>query len=34
MLGLTDYYFPMIEEILDMYQLPQELRFLPVIESA
>jgi len=24
----------MIEEILDMYQLPQELRFLPVIESA
>lgn len=34
MLGLTEYYFPMIEEILDMYQLPQELRFLPVIESA
>lgn len=34
MLGLTDYYFPMIEEILDQYQLPQELRFLPVIESA
>ncbi|HPM89910.1 MAG TPA: transglycosylase SLT domain-containing protein [Tenuifilaceae bacterium] len=34
MLGLTDYYFPIFEEILDKYQLPQELRFLPVIESA
>ncbi len=34
MLGLTDYYFPIFEEILDQYQLPQELRFLPVIESA
>lgn len=34
MLGLTDYYFPIFEEILDLYQLPQELRFLPVIESA
>ncbi len=34
MLGLTNYYFPLFEEILDQYQLPQELRFLPVIESA
>ncbi len=34
MLGLTDYYFPIFEEILDLYQLPQELRVLPVIESA
>ncbi len=34
MLGLTDYYFPIFEEILDQYQLPQELRFLPIIESA
>ncbi len=34
MLGLTDYYFPIFEEILDQYQLPQELRVLPVIESA
>ncbi|QKG79259.1 lytic transglycosylase domain-containing protein [Tenuifilum thalassicum] len=33
MLGLTEYYFPIIEEILDLYQLPQELRFLPIIES-
>ncbi len=34
MLGLTDYYFPLFEEILDLYQLPIELRYLPVIESA
>ncbi len=34
MLGLTDYYFPIFEEILDLYQLPQELRFIPMIESA
>ncbi len=34
MLGLADYYFPMFEEILDRYQLPVELKALPVIESA
>ena len=34
MLGLTEYYFPIFEEILDSYQLPVELRILPVIESA
>jgi len=34
MIGLSDYYFPIFEEILDLYQLPQELRFLPMIESA
>lgn len=34
MLGLTEYYFPLFEEILDSYQLPIELRILPVIESA
>lgn len=34
MLGLSDYYFPIFEEVLDLYQLPQELRFLPMIESA
>ena len=34
MLGLTDYYFPMFEEILDYYDLPLELRYLPVVESA
>ena len=34
MMGLSDYYFPLFEETLDIYQLPQELRFLPMIESA
>jgi len=34
MLGLADYYFPMFEEVLDSYNLPLELRYLPVIESA
>lgn len=34
MLGLTEYYFPIFEEVLDYYGLPQEFRMLPVIESA
>lgn len=34
MLGLAEHYFPMFEAVLDKYQLPQELRMLPVIESA
>lgn len=34
MIGLSDYYFPLFEEVLDLYQLPQEFRFLPIIESA
>ncbi len=34
MLGLSDYYFPMFEEALDKYDLPLELKFLPIIESA
>ena len=34
MLGLAQLYFPMIEEILDKYELPLELKYLPVIESA
>ncbi len=34
MLGLTDYYFPLFEEVLDYYDLPLELRYLPVVESA
>jgi len=33
-LGLSDYYFPLFEEILDSYNLPIELRMLAVIESA
>ncbi len=34
MLGLKDYYFPMIEDILDFYGLPDELKYVAVIESA
>ena len=34
MLGLTSFYFPMIEEIFDRYQLPLELKYMAVIESA
>ncbi|MBN1198671.1 MAG: lytic transglycosylase domain-containing protein, partial [Bacteroidales bacterium] len=33
-LGLSAYYFPIFEEILDRYNLPLELKYLPVIESA
>ncbi|HPF93305.1 MAG TPA: transglycosylase SLT domain-containing protein, partial [Tenuifilaceae bacterium] len=34
MLGVADYYLPIFEEVLDYYQLPIELRILPVVESA
>lgn len=34
MLGLKEYYFPIFEQILDSYQLPEELKYLAVIESA
>ncbi|HDR67857.1 MAG TPA: LysM peptidoglycan-binding domain-containing protein [Bacteroidaceae bacterium] len=34
MLGLTDYYFPFIEEIFDFYNVPYELKYLSIIESA
>ena len=34
MLGLSDYYFPMIEAIFDKYDIPLELKYLSVIESA
>lgn len=33
-LGLKDYYFPLFEQILDSYQLPLELKYMAVIESA
>jgi len=33
-LGLKDYYFPMIEDIFDFYGLPAELKYMAVIESA
>lgn len=34
MLGLSAYYFPIFEEALDRYNMPLELKYLPVIESA
>lgn len=34
MMGLSEYYFPIFEEILDREGLPQELKYLPIIESA
>jgi membrane-bound lytic murein transglycosylase D len=33
-LGLKNYYFPMIEDIFDSYGLPDELKYMAVIESA
>ena len=33
-LGLMDYYFPMIENIFDSYGLPAEFKYLAIIESA
>jgi membrane-bound lytic murein transglycosylase D len=33
-LGLSEYYFPHFEEVLDSYNLPMELKYLPIIESA
>ncbi len=34
MLGMGNFYFPIFEEALETYQLPLELKYLPVIESA
>jgi membrane-bound lytic murein transglycosylase D len=33
-LGMSDYYFPMIEDIFDSYGLPAELKYMAAIESA
>lgn len=33
-LGLTELYFPMFEEMLDKYNLPLELKYVTIIESA
>jgi len=33
-LGVSPYYFPIFEEALDRYELPLELKYLPVVESA
>ncbi|MCD8285194.1 MAG: transglycosylase SLT domain-containing protein [Prevotellaceae bacterium] len=34
MLGAGNFYIPIFEDALEMYQLPLELKYLPVIESA
>lgn len=34
MLGATNFYIPIFEEALTLYNLPLELKYLPVIESA
>ena len=34
MLGVMQFYSPVIEQALDFYHVPQELKYLPVIESA
>ncbi len=34
MLGMSQYYFPMIESTLDKYHLPMELKYLAIVESA
>ena len=34
MLGLKEIYFPLFEEILDKYNMPLELKYLAVVESA
>lgn len=34
MLGISPYYFPMIEQQLDRFQIPLELKYLTIVESA
>ncbi|MDR1338440.1 MAG: transglycosylase SLT domain-containing protein [Prevotellaceae bacterium] len=34
MLGLAEYYLPIFEEILDAYNIPLEIKALPIVESA
>jgi membrane-bound lytic murein transglycosylase D len=34
MLGMADFYFPIIEQVLEEYNLPLELKYLVVVESA
>ena len=34
MLGISEFYMPMIENEIDKYNMPHELKYLPVIESA
>lgn len=34
MLGLSEYYFPIFENALKAFSVPQELKYLPIIESS
>lgn len=34
MMGLAELYFPMFEELLDRYNMPLELKYLAIVESA
>ena len=34
LLGKASYYFPVFEEYLDKYNLPMEIKYLAVVESA
>ncbi|MBP5190838.1 MAG: LysM peptidoglycan-binding domain-containing protein [Bacteroidales bacterium] len=34
MLSLSEYYFPMFEETLDRFKVPEELKYLTIVESA
>jgi membrane-bound lytic murein transglycosylase D len=34
MLGLSEYYFPIFDDIFDYYGLPNELKYISIIESA
>jgi len=34
MLAISDYYFPLFEEVFDQYGIPYELKYLAIIESA
>jgi len=34
MLGLAQYYFPIFDEIFDSYDIPNELKYMSIIESA
>ena len=34
MMGMSDYYFPIFEQVLGANNLPLELKYLPIIESA
>lgn len=34
MIGLSDYYFPIFDDIIDSYGIPNELKYIAIIESA